>query len=90
MTCQSTIIGQLALTALGGKYSLGCSWLVAAMALNTFSVIAACFRQMPIGMLNQATEIRIWLSDQYTYMEIPRELHENGQRSTEIYRFEAP
>jgi hypothetical protein len=28
---------------------------------------------MSIGMLNQATEIRIWLSDRYIDMNIPKE-----------------
>jgi hypothetical protein len=42
---------------------------VSAMVLGAFSVLAACFQQMSIGMLNQASEIRIWLSDRYT--EIP-------------------
>jgi hypothetical protein len=43
------------------------------MVLGAFSVISACVQQMSIGMLNQATEIRIWLSDRYVYMDIPKE-----------------
>lgn len=43
------------------------------MVLGAFSVISACVQQMSIGMLNQATEIRIWLSDRYTDMDIPKE-----------------
>jgi hypothetical protein len=35
------------------------------MVLGALSVVAACFQQMTIGMLNQATEIRIWLSKKY-------------------------
>jgi hypothetical protein len=53
------------------------------MVLGAFSVISACVQQMSIGMLNQATEIRIWLSDRYLDMNIPKEPNQEWLETNE-------